>query len=93
MNVSNRYLDLGRVVLPIAEDAGLVALERLDTIEGSDDRRAQLADGKAVSRWFLLARSARDLEPLALSAEWRPLHAARARLWTDDYASILGCLR
>ena len=88
MNVSNRYLDLGCVVRALAEDARLDAAERLDEIDTPEDRRAQIADGKAASRWILLARS-----PSTRPPGWVALAAAPTRPWTDDYASVLSAIR
>ncbi len=89
MNISNRYLDLARVVKALAEDAHFAAIERLDEIDTEIDRRASVADGKAVSRWILLAREENDLRSLELGDEWKPLNSRPARIWTDDYASVL----
>jgi spermidine synthase len=93
MNMSNRYLDLGRVVRALADDAHLVAWERLDEIDTEEDRRASELDGKAVSRWMLLARDEAALRAIGLSGEWHVLASKKPRLWTDEYASVLSCFR
>jgi hypothetical protein len=97
MNVSNRYLDLGRVVGAIAAVDGLTALTRLDEASTEDDRRASREDGKAPSRWIVAARRASDLEPLELGSSWTPLGGTtgvRAMApWSDDYVNLLGCVR
>jgi hypothetical protein len=93
MNISNRYLDLARVVRALAEDAHFVARERLDEIDTEIDKRASVADGKAASLWILLARDASDLSELVLSDEWKPIGARPVRVWTDDYASVLSTFR
>ena len=93
LNVSNRYLDLGRVVGAVVDSLGLVGWERLDTLDTAEQRLLQARDGKAVSRWIVIGRSNRDLEPLGLGAEWRRLAARGTSVWTDDYVNIVGALR
>jgi hypothetical protein len=93
MNVSNRYLDLGRVVDAIARDGGLVARERLDDLETEEDRRAAREDGKAPSRWIVIARGAGELDALDLPPTWRALEPSGMRVWTDDYVNVVGCFR
>jgi len=88
MNISNRYLDLGRVVSAHCSDEKIVCLERLDELETEDDRLARDRDGKAVSRWILLSRH--DLPPHG--EKWHSL-GEKSRVWTDDYASILSVVR
>jgi hypothetical protein len=96
MNVSNRYLDLGRVIGAIAADAGLTVLTRLDELSTEDDRRAAREDGKAPSRWIVAARRASDLDGLALGDSWTPLGGPTLRStapWSDDYVNLVGCMR
>jgi hypothetical protein len=94
MNVSNRYLDLGRVVGALAADAGLSALARLDELTTEADKIAAREDGKAPSRWIVVARRPSDLEPLELSEAWKPLPNTHGmRPWTDDYVNVVGCFR
>jgi hypothetical protein len=96
MNISNRYLDLGRVVAAIAADAGLTALTRLDELSTEEDHRAAREDGKAPSRWIVVARRGSDLDVLALGDAWTPLGGPAVRAmtpWSDDYVNIFGCMR
>ncbi len=92
MNVSNRYLDLGRVVAAVAKADGWRAVERQD--EGGTDRARELLarDGKAPSRWILLARTEQQARA-ATGPDWRDLPPSSLRPWTDDYVNILACLR
>src|SRR5262249_6375528 len=73
MNVSNRYLDLGRVVGSIADDIGLWALARLDDLGSEDGRREQREEGRAPSQWIVVARRASDVAFLELGDAWKPL--------------------
>jgi hypothetical protein len=94
MNVSNRYLDLGRVVGALAADLGLSALARLDELTTDADKSAAREEGKAPSRWIVVARRPSALGPLELSDAWKPLpHTHGMRPWTDDYVNVVGCFR
>ena len=81
-HVSNRYLDLRKVLGNVASDASLVALVETYT--------AETPAGKFPSRWIVMARSKEDLGPLAIDPRWIPLKGdPAARVWTDDFSSIL----
>lgn len=89
MHISNRFFDIGPVVGGLAKDAGLIALHRSD--EEPDDMETT---GKFGSHWAVLASNASDVAPLASQPGWRPLAADdRARVWTDDYSSVLLLMR
>ncbi len=93
MNMSNRYLDLGMVVSALARDMGWAAIDRTDLLETDEDREEEKADGKAASRWILLAQTPSELESLKLGPEWKALDVPGASVWTDDYVNLVGCLR
>jgi hypothetical protein len=93
MNMSNRYLDLGRVVSSLAREAGLTARDWLDDADTEEAHEATRVDGKAVSRWILMAREASDVNALSLGSAWKPLAPTRARPWSDDYVNIVAYLR
>ena len=81
-HVSNRYLDLRKVLGNVASDASLVALVETDTTE--------IQAGKLPSRWIVMARSKEDLGELATDPRWIPSRGdPNARVWTDDFSSIL----
>jgi hypothetical protein len=81
-HVSNRYLDLRKVLGNVASDAGLVALIETDTTE--------IQAGKLPSRWIAMARSKEDLGELAADPRWIPLRGDPSeRVWTDDFSSML----
>ncbi len=52
-HISNRYLDLGKILGNVAGDAGLIALVEQDS--------ENIAAGKLPSRWIVMARSKDDL--------------------------------
>jgi spermidine synthase len=81
-HISNRYLDLQKVLGNIARDAGLVALVEYDT--------SDIQAGKLPSRWVVMARTKDDLGTLIGDPRWIPLKDdPQTRVWTDDYSSIL----
>jgi hypothetical protein len=85
-HVSNRYLDLRKVLGNVASDASLVALVESDTTE--------IQAGKLPSRWIVMARTKEDLGALAVDPRWIPLKGdPTARLWTDDFSSILSVFK
>jgi hypothetical protein len=89
-HVSNRYLDLKRVLAPLAADAGLTARACDDIVTTDADSRA----GKDASIWVVMARTKADLGPLAQSFRWFPLdRQPGAPVWTDDFSNLWGALR
>jgi len=89
-HISNRYLDLHGVLGGLAGDAGLAALVNDDDELSAEDRR----EGIFASNWVVMARHRSDLEPLAHDGGWTDLPPEPgARVWTDDYSSIVTLLR
>jgi hypothetical protein len=81
-HISNRYLDIQKVLGNVAIDAGLVALVETDTTE--------IQAGKLPSRWVIMARTKDDLGTLMGDSRWILLKGdPHTRVWTDDYSSIL----
>ena len=90
VHVSNRRLDLEPVVADLARDAGLEALLNNHHVPDSVQDR----DYNYGSDWVALARSRRDLGPLASDTSWTDLTALRRnRPWTDDYSNLLSVIR
>ena len=85
-HISNRYLDLQKVLGNVANDAGLAALAQEDT--------SDIHAGKLPSRWIVMARAKKDLGALGSDARWTPLGSDPAsRVWSDDYSSILAVFK
>lgn len=83
-HVSNRFLDLAPMVGELAKDAGIHALE---VIESGDDR-------KSHSNWVLVSRVRAALEAPQIWAASLPVMPEPAwRLWTDDYYNLLQVLK
>jgi hypothetical protein len=86
-NVTNHFVDLHTVLANLAGDAGLVAYER-------DDLHAGRKNGRAPSRWVVLAHRSADLGPLPRKPGWRQLAPDNSkRVWTDQYSNVVGVLR
>lgn len=91
VHVSNKYLDLNRVVDGLCRHYKLQSVERND-IEVTADESNQ---GKLPSHWVFLARTPEAFHWVPPNdPRWKPLPgAADAPLWTDDFANLFGVLR
>ena len=89
-HVSNRFLDLAPVLAAVGQANGLVALVRNDRVVPAD----LLAAGKTPSTWVALTRPALPNDELKRrSPNWTRLATpSGARVWTDDYADLIGAL-
>ncbi|HUF60762.1 MAG TPA: fused MFS/spermidine synthase [Verrucomicrobiales bacterium] len=89
-HISNLHLNLRPVVATLGRDAGLVCLIQEDT----DVSEEEGAAGKSPSQWAVMARAAPDLTPLMATGRWsRESGDPAARVWTDDYSSIVSVLK
>lgn len=86
-HVSNRYLELDRVVSALVNDARMEAL----ILRHKPNRRAP-KHAKA-SHWVAVAERAADLSALKKSGGWRGLPAPDLRPWTDGYSNIIDVLQ
>jgi hypothetical protein len=87
-HVSNRFLDVERLVAALVVDAGLVGLSRFD--EAGDLR----AEGKSNASHVVAARRMDDLAPLIGGTGWKRVVGPDGfRLWTDDYSNLAGLIR
>ncbi len=86
VHVSNRFFDLGPSVAATAEAAGLQWFIQARDKEEPDESR---------STWVMLVDGEVAAEKWGLNAEpWRhPTLPAKAQVWTDDWANLLGRLR
>ncbi len=83
-HLSNRYLDLERVVSAIVKDRGLAA--RVGRMPQAGERF------EAASTWAAVARTEADLGPLTADVRWSPLKPARIPAWTDDFSNLFAVL-
>jgi SAM-dependent methyltransferase len=83
-HVSNRSLELERVVGGLAADAGLPA-------RVFADKRYDPETGIDPSTWVAVARSTQDLGALAGDARWQMLDAGtyQLELWRDDFSNVV----
>ena len=89
-HLSNRYMDLTKVVARVAVRLGLTALVQHDV----NLSEQEIAEGKQPSVWMVLARQQQTLAPLAGDPRWKSLPDERSDdLWTDSYSNILQVLR
>jgi SAM-dependent methyltransferase len=84
-NVSNLVLRLQLVLGALAREAGIGALERIDTRVSPELR----AKGKDGSEWVLLSEN-----PDVKREGWTPIVTPPSQaVWTDDFVNVFGVLR
>lgn len=82
-HISNRNLDLTRVVADLAKSRNLSALSMLDLTPAQPN-------GKDPSHWVVLARDSATFGELAKDPQARFLQSTNAGdVWTDDFSNIL----
>jgi SAM-dependent methyltransferase len=87
-HVSNRYLNVEKLVSSLVTDAGLVAYSRFD--DAGELRKL----GKSSANHVVAARSLEDLQTIAHRPGWsRVTRPADFEPWTDDYSNLLSLIR
>jgi SAM-dependent methyltransferase len=87
-HVSNRYLDVQKLVSSLISDAGLVAYSRFD------DAGALRNLGKSSANHVVAARHSEDLQGIETRPGWtRVVPPADFHAWTDDYSNLLSLIR
>ncbi len=87
-HVSNRYLNVEKLVSSLVTDAGLAAYSRFD--DAGDLRKF----GKSSAYHIAAARRIEDLQPIARRQGWnRVIQPADYQPWTDDYSNLLSLIR
>ncbi len=87
-HVSNRYLNVEKLVSSLLSDAGLVGYTRFD--EAGELRNA----GKSSANHVVAARHVEDLQPISTRPGWnRVLPPSNFQTWTDDYSNVLSLIR
>ena len=86
-HISNRYLNVGKLVAGVTLDAGLVTYIR-------SDRTSSPVVGRSGSDYAVSARHVSDLGILPIKGTWqRAAPDTAVRPWTDDYSNVLSLLR
>lgn len=90
-HISNRHVRLEPIFAALANDAGMLAIGRIDR----EVTPAEKAAEKTASHWVVLSTSAPELDAiLAKNKEWHRLPPpAKQKVWTDDFADVLGAMR
>jgi SAM-dependent methyltransferase len=87
-NVSNRYLDVAKLVSALVSDAGLAAFSRFD--DAGELRKL----GKSSAQHIVAARKAEDLQRIGSRPGWVKVERpAGFQPWTDDYSNLLSLIR
>ncbi len=88
LHISNRHLDLARVVAALAADAGVKGWIQHYTPAANSHKKDQ------VSIWVVLAGPGQTVPFLDGDARWKPLAGVKSPvLWTDDYSNVVSILR
>ncbi len=89
-HVSNRFLDLERVLSGVAQSLGVRGIFRSDSFMGPEDFRL----GKFPSQWILFSRDPARLSDYVRHMRWKGLAVyPEDRPWTDDFSNLLGVFR
>lgn len=83
-HISNRYLDLERVIAGVSRSLGLAAFACEVTVP-----EEELKLGHRSATWVAVARNAEDLALLRADPRWKDLKDKPGVEWTDDYSSIV----
>ncbi|MEA2918879.1 MAG: hypothetical protein QOJ15_10960, partial [Bradyrhizobium sp.] len=87
MHISNRHMELAKVVAAIGTAEGLV------TFTKTDGKANQfVTDFHAAAIVAVLARNEADLGALPATEGWRKTDAGTVVAWTDDYSDIIGAI-
>jgi SAM-dependent methyltransferase len=85
-HISNRYLNLSPILAGSAESKNLFVRYWDDTVVSD----AQVAEGKTVSQWFLMARTDEDFKAIDGFLPWSKLgELTKKRPWTDARSNLL----
>ncbi|MGB7329255.1 MAG: fused MFS/spermidine synthase [Rubripirellula sp.] len=91
-HISNKYLQLDRVLTAAANDLGLACRFKNDAFLSERHREESIRMGKADAPYFVFARDKATLQ--RLDGSWQiPISDPVFRVWTDDYSNILSVMR
>lgn len=87
MHISNRHLDLAKVVAAVGATEGLTTLVKTDR-----NHTDFTADLRAAAMVAVLARDEQDFGALRGAPGWDKVAAGDVAAWTDDYSDIVGAM-
>jgi hypothetical protein len=87
LHISNRHLELAKVVAALGSAEGLTTLIKTD--RNKIDFMAEL---RAAAMVAVLARSEADFGPLVGAEGWEKPDSGSVVGWTDDYSDIIGAM-
>lgn len=88
-HVSNRYLDLARVLAALGKSLHMFVYDGLDGTTNDEE-----AAGKRQSEWILMADKESAFDPLASAKMFYPIEVDPIkRPWTDDFSNVLSVLK
>jgi hypothetical protein len=87
-NISNRYLNLEKVLLSAAEK---LKIPHITQLKNFYDNKL----GPSHSSWFLMSKDKKLIRDLVVKKEWKSLNIKEnsIRVWTDSYTNILAVLK
>jgi spermidine synthase len=87
VHISNRHMELAKVVAAVGAMEGLVAFVK------ADEKATQfVTDFHAAALVAVLARNDADFGPLRNAEGWRKTDGGAVVAWTDDYSDIIGAI-
>ncbi|HXF89715.1 MAG TPA: fused MFS/spermidine synthase [Xanthobacteraceae bacterium] len=86
-HVSNRHMELARVVAAVGAAEGLTAYVKRDRV-----KQSFVETFHASAIVVALARDAADLGDLPKREGWERIEAEGVAPWTDDYANVIGAI-
>lgn len=88
MHISNRYMDLSKIVARIANRLDVPALYQVHIPSEADGHGYAVSASQVV----LLARSTSALADFENNPDWHLLESDGKRPWTDDYSNVIGAI-
>jgi len=87
-NISNRYLNLEKVLLSAAEK---LKIPHITQLKNFYDNKL----GNSHSSWFLMSKDKKLIRDLVVRKKWKSLKIKEnsIRVWTDSYTNILAALK
>jgi hypothetical protein len=86
-HVSSRSLNLQPILGDLAESRNVICI-------GFDDLKPSSLEGKDLSQWVVMARSAPEISYLSINSQWKRLTGRKGtRVWSDDFSNIFRAIR